>query len=343
MGLSFAGCFLGAGYVSGQELWQFFGSFGVLGILGLFVAIALLSAVGVLMLRLNRLTGFDEADKLIAGEGHGALRFAVTLLSLLLLFGIGTIMTAGAGALAGDLFGIPTWTGSLAFAACVAAVSLLGLSGMVSVFSATVPLLAMFSLAFGVVALSRYGFAPSSASAGNNPLMSSWIVAAISFACYNLFAGIAVVAPLGRHTKGTGSIIGGVALGASVLLLTAGSVLLCVSSAPRFYEAELPMLSFAGSIAPIFGIIYGVLLLLAMFGTAVSASVALTNSLKLKMKLGDKLHKPLILVTALLMFCGSLFGFGDLIGLIYPIFGYCSSVFIVLMTIHYITLRKKKA
>ena len=28
LGLSFAGCFLGAGYVSGQELWQFFGSFG---------------------------------------------------------------------------------------------------------------------------------------------------------------------------------------------------------------------------------------------------------------------------------------------------------------------------
>ena len=25
LGVVFAGCFLGAGYVSGQELWQFFG------------------------------------------------------------------------------------------------------------------------------------------------------------------------------------------------------------------------------------------------------------------------------------------------------------------------------
>ena len=28
---AYAGCFLGAGFVSGQELWQFFGEFGVKG------------------------------------------------------------------------------------------------------------------------------------------------------------------------------------------------------------------------------------------------------------------------------------------------------------------------
>ena len=36
--LTFAGCFLGAGYVSGQELWQFFGVFGRGGLLGLALA-----------------------------------------------------------------------------------------------------------------------------------------------------------------------------------------------------------------------------------------------------------------------------------------------------------------
>ena len=38
--LTFAGCFLGAGYVSGQELWQFFGAYGIGGIAGFIVAIA---------------------------------------------------------------------------------------------------------------------------------------------------------------------------------------------------------------------------------------------------------------------------------------------------------------
>ena len=89
LGLSFAGCFLGAGYVSGQELWQFFGSFGTLGVAGLLLALLVLSAAGVLMLKLNRLTGYDEADKLILGGKAGILRHAVTFLELLLLFCIG--------------------------------------------------------------------------------------------------------------------------------------------------------------------------------------------------------------------------------------------------------------
>lgn len=341
LGLSFAGCFLGAGYVSGQELWQFFGSFGSVGIAGLLLAVLLLALFGVLMLKINRLTGFEEADKLVAGEGHPLLRSAVTVLSLLFLFGVGTIMTAGAGASAHELFGISPTLGSLIFAALVAVVALAGLRGMISVFSATVPLLAAFSLAFGIYALSHYGFEMPQPNE-TNPLMSSWPVAAVSFACYNLFAGIAVIAPLGRHTKSSGTVFGGIVFGALVLLVTAGSVLVSISTAPRFYSAELPMLAFAQSIAPLFGTVYGVLLLFAMFGTAVSVTVALTNALRIKLKLSEGRKPVPVIAAAALMFGGSLFGFGDLIGLIYPVFGYCSSVLMVIMTIHFIRRKAKK-
>ena len=45
LALTFAGCFLGAGYVSGQELWQYFGAFGGMGLPGLAAALALLGGV----------------------------------------------------------------------------------------------------------------------------------------------------------------------------------------------------------------------------------------------------------------------------------------------------------
>lgn len=341
LGLSFAGCILGAGFVSGQELWQFFGSFGAKGVLGLAVAVLLIVGVGIVMLKLSRMTGFDEADKIVAGEGHAILRAAVTLLSLLFLFGVGTIMTAGAGASALSMFGVPSYLGSLVFIVAVAAVALAGLSGMMSVFSATVPLLAAFSLAFGIYSLRLYGLELPDADA-TNPLMSSWATAAFSFACYNLFAGLAVIAPLGRHIKSSGTAVGGVALGGALLLTVAGSVLVCVSASSDFSSAELPMLAFAESISPLLGTVYGVLLLLAMFGTAVSSTVAFTNSLRIKAKLGDKRKYVLVPLTAALMFGGSLFGFGDLIGLIYPVFGYCSSVFMVIIIVHYLKLRSGK-
>lgn len=341
LGLSFAGCFLGAGYVSGQELWQFFGSFGALGVAGLLLALLVLSAAGVLMLKLNRLTGYDEADKLILGGSAGILRHAVTFLELLLLFCIGTVMTAGVGALAHQLLGLPTFVGGLLFVAAVAAVSLAGLSGMVSVFSATVPLLCIISLAFGVYALCRFGFSVGSSDPGN-PLMGSWVSAALSFASYNLFAGIAVIAPLGRHMKSSRSVFGGVLVGAGILLCVAGSVLLCVSAAPKYADAELPMLAFASGLSPILAALYGVLLLLAMFGTSVSALVALTNTLKLKSRTLSAHPKLPTLLCAALMFGGSLYGFGSLVGFVYPLLGYLSFVFIILMTIHYIKVKHEQ-
>ena len=65
LGLAFAGCFLGAGYVSGQELWQFFGSFGAKGVAGLLVAVALLFFTGIIMILLGRLTRLSEIDKIV--------------------------------------------------------------------------------------------------------------------------------------------------------------------------------------------------------------------------------------------------------------------------------------
>ena len=37
LGLSAAGTFLGAGFISGQEIWSFFGRFGAAGIPGIVV------------------------------------------------------------------------------------------------------------------------------------------------------------------------------------------------------------------------------------------------------------------------------------------------------------------
>ena len=125
--------------------------------------------------------------------------------------------------------------------------------------------------------------------------------------------------------------VGGIAIGACVLLLIAGSVLVSVSAAPETADAQLPMLALAQSRGIVWGYVYGVLLLLAMFGTALSSLVAFVSMLAAKSARISGHKNKFTALCALCMFLGSLFGFGDLIGVVYPIFGYCSSVFIVLM------------
>ena len=103
------------------------------------------------------------------------------------------------------------------------------------------------------------------------------------------------------------------------------------------------MLALAQSRGIVWGYVYGVLLLLAMFGTALSSLVAFVSMLAAKSARISGHKKPFTALCALCMFLGSLFGFGDLIGVVYPIFGYCSSVFIVLMAVHYFKVKKQNA
>ena len=340
LGLTFAGCFLGAGYVSGQELWQFFGSFGKNGLFGLLLAISLLLAAGVMMILLGRMARSEEVDKLVVCWDMPLLRGAVTLLELLFLFGVGTIMSAGVGALLGQLIGLPQWIGSGLFIAVVALVSLAGFSGMISAFSATVPVLAAATLVFGIWSIAQSGVNIPEPQGGGSALLGSWPVAAVSFACYNLFGSIAMIAPLGKSVKSKKAAVGGIAMGAALLLLIAASVLVSVSASPSVTAAELPMLALAQAKGSIFGYAYGLLLLLAMFGTGLSSLVAFVGMIGAKHPAVGKNRVGFTAVCALLMFGGSLFGFGGLIGVVYPIFGYCSSVFIVLMAVHYFKLKR---
>ena len=81
LALTFAGCFLGAGYVSGQELWQYFGAFGARGLLGLVLAVALLGGTGVLLLRLSQNSKI-KGDAAIAMISSSALAIGVVVISV---------------------------------------------------------------------------------------------------------------------------------------------------------------------------------------------------------------------------------------------------------------------
>ena len=157
IGLTFAGSFLGAGYVSGQELWQFFGSFGGGGLLGVLAAMALLAVFGLALMYIISRTGIAEMDAvLVPWERLAWLRKLSSALQLILLFGVIAIMYAGGGALLEQLFSLPTWLGRTLMAVLVTLVALRGLRGAVGAFSLIVPVIVALTLIFGGMALARY-------------------------------------------------------------------------------------------------------------------------------------------------------------------------------------------
>ena len=101
LAMTFAGSFLGAGFVSGQELWQFFGNFGKPGFLGLSIAMVLLFLFGAILLYLANKRGIVDMAEIVVPHHIPWLRTLVGIAEVILLFGVYIIMAAGAASLSG--------------------------------------------------------------------------------------------------------------------------------------------------------------------------------------------------------------------------------------------------
>ena len=141
LAFTYVGCFLGAGYLSGQELWQFFGSFGNWGYVGFALAVTLFTIIGILFIRLTQMTQCADMDKLMVPWDIKWLRASSGGIGAAFLFFVVLLMAAGVGALLMQLFAVPAWLGSAVFMAVVFLVALLGVNGMVNAFSALIPVL----------------------------------------------------------------------------------------------------------------------------------------------------------------------------------------------------------
>ena len=102
------------------------------------------------------------------------------------------------------------------------------------------------------------------------------------------------------------------------------------------------MVALASRLNGTLGTVYGLMLLLAMFCNALASLVGLIAYLEQKARFVREKKKPVLVGLCVLAWCARLLGFGEIIAVVYPIFGYLSIVFIVCMVVHFVQCRKKE-
>ena len=127
-----------------------------------------------------------------------------------------------------------------------------------------------------------------------------------------------------------------------MLTVVAASILFSMAVYPAAIEAELPMVAVATAISPTLGTVYGIVLLLSMFCNALASLVAMLTYMEQKQAVFRKHKKLTLAAAAVLSWIGSLAGFGDLISVIFPVFGYLSVVFLVCMIVHFIQCKRRE-
>ena len=111
--LSFIGLLVGAGFATGQEVVQYFTSFGIPGMWGILVAGLVMTLAGTVFLQLGSYFHASEHNQVFRNITHPIISRILDVAVILTLFAVGFVMLAGAGSNMEQQFGWPAWVGSL--------------------------------------------------------------------------------------------------------------------------------------------------------------------------------------------------------------------------------------
>lgn len=340
----FTGSFLGAGFLSGQELLQFFGVFGGYGIVGMVLAIAAFAFFSLLVLDIAKKTGRTEFDRVILQPELPWLRAFLSGVFLFFLFDVMVAMIAGSGALLEQAFGLPAIVGNTLVTALVLVVALTGATGLLASFNIVVPLLVATALIIALAAPFRLPMEAVTAIpfSDDNPFLGNWLCSALSFISYNMMAAVSILVPLSVGMEGR-TVRRGLVLGACLLtLIFAGILLPMILFQGAVGAEELPMLDLAYRVTPVLGVIYAVLLLAGMFTAALSSLFAITS--RLQLWAGGRLAtRRTTAALCVLSFLGSIFGFKNVVSFVYPVCGYIGFLALAGILHHAAALRKISA
>ena len=305
-------CLIGAGFASGQEVLQFFTAYGpVRGLCGAALACALLGGAAAAMLS-------------HAGQGGGFTRWCGPRLGRLLgwaspavLFGVYTVMLAGAGALLQSGFGLPAAAGRAGMCAAVLVTVLAGLGRMTDILGRAGPLIAAFVAAAGVGALLR-GPTGQPLSALPAPPARSWWAAALVYAGYNL----CLLAPFlqalagrlpGRKPARRAAWLGCGIFGAALALLH-----LAFCLAPESLADPAPTVALVRGLWPWAAAAAVPVLLAGVYTTAAPLLFGICGALPGRLARS----RAAVLAVGLAGLAGSALPFGRLVGALYPAIGW---------------------
>lgn len=344
--IKFAGAyvafFIGSGYASGQEIMQFFTSYGIWSIGGLLIALFFFTWLGkVLMNYGSRHRGLgpyqmaDSSFRYYCGKYFGA--FLAWFIPVFLLL-VCMVMTSGAGATLAQYFGLPAWVGSLAMVVLVFLVDLFGFKRVVDVIGLIGPFAIIFSIVIAICAivanptgLLHVGehldlFLAMPNATNGAPL---WALAGLLYVAYNIAGAVPFLSQAGAETNSAreakwGAVVGGLCfIGAALLMNVA---LLCYIDDVAMLE--VPTLFLSDLISPILSIIFVIILLSEVFSTAAPMMWTSVNRFAPE---GTKWNKPVLLLFSLAVIAVVLspLSYGQLMGIVYPYTGYIGIAFIV--------------
>lgn len=333
----FIGTVVGAGLASGQEITQFFTTYGYRSFIGLFICCFIYIAMGAIVIDISIKHKLNSYDGLISLVSTGFLGKITNLLTTTFLIGSSATILAGSGALIHQYFGISKWFGIVVMILMSLVILFRDTKGLIEINSLIVPSLFIVVITIFILYLCFYKNVSISYLKTIPHYKNNWLFSALIYGGFNMLCCCGVLVPLSLEVKNKKNLLLGVSIGAIGLTILSFIInLLLLVNVPYIFKYEIPLLYIANRFGNTIQILLLFIIWLEMFSTEVSNIYSVGKNFEELFNISYKKSIVLIILTAIPI---SQIGFVKLITFLYPAFAVVSFVFMIQCLIFY--FRKK--
>jgi uncharacterized membrane protein YkvI len=327
---------IGSGFATGQEILQYFTSYGYWGVFGTgLLVLVLISYVCVEFFTVGQAKQFERPSMIFHYYCGRHLGTFFDFFSVLFVFLSFTVMVAGAGAVFQEHYGLSKHIGGIGLATAVGITVWFGLKSLVDVIGKIGPLIVLIAVGLGVLGIVAN---PGGIAEGNALLpqleltraSTNWVMSALSYVGFCMLWLAAFLTALGKTARSrkeaaSGALVGAIAFSVACIIVGLG----LLANITRVGNTEIPMLVLASDVNVLLASGISVMILAGIYTTAVP--LLWTVSSRFVADKTPRFKYLTIGLAAVGTVIGLVLPFSQMVNIVYVINGYVGILLLVLM------------
>ena len=316
----------------GKEIYLFFVVYGINGIWGIILSQVIIGIIIYKVLTISnnqKISNYGELTGVINKNTkiNEILKIIINIFLLLSFY----VMIAGFSAYFSQELGLPNILGTILIAVLCYIIFMGDIDRIIKVNIILIPLIILFII---LLISKNMGAYININGKMLQPNLFKSMYSAILYSSYNSITLIPIVISLKKYVKNKSQIIKVCIICTVILCLVAIAIYgLVLKVDININYIELPTVYVAGMAGKIYKYLYGITILVAILTSAISAGYSILENYKDN----NKKYKNMALLICVSSILVSKIGFSNLIGLLYPVFG-----FLGIIQIYFLFKRKEK-